>query len=314
MSDDIELLSCARDWLRAGHKVAMATVVRTWGSAPRGIGSHLVIRHDGLFEGSVSGGCVEGAVIAAAQSALETGEHQLLSFGVSDADAWDVGLACGGKIDVLVQPSVDVTIIEQLIDIVKHGESCTLESDLQTGRTSLCDFIAAETVQMDGVFIRLYQPKLRLAVVGAVHIAQALVPLAQQLGYDVLVIDPRTAFTTSKHFAHVNISNAWPDEALRDWGITSRTAVVTLTHDPKLDDPALETTLASSAFYIASLGSKKAHATRCDRLRAKGFNDSDVARIHGPAGLHIGAKSPAEIALSVMAQMTAVLRKVDLKK
>jgi xanthine dehydrogenase accessory factor len=309
MSDDVELLSCARDWLRSGYKVALATVVRTWGSAPRGIGSHLVIRHDGLFEGSVSGGCVEGAVIAAAQVALDTGQHQLLSYGVSDADAWEVGLACGGQIDVFVQPQVDVSIIEKIIDTISHGESCALQIDLQTGRAELTP---SDAPQMDGVFVRLYEPKLRLAVVGAVHIAQALVPLAQQLGYDVLVIDPRTAFTNSAHFAHLNISNAWPDEALRDWGVTARTAVVTLTHDPKLDDPALETTLASSAFYIASLGSKKTHAARCDRLRAKGFSEADIARIHGPAGLRIGAKSPAEIALSVMAQMTAVLRKVDL--
>jgi xanthine dehydrogenase accessory factor len=311
MSDDVELLTCARDWLRSGYKVALATVVRTWGSAPRGIGSHLIIRSDGLFEGSVSGGCVEGAVIEAAQVALNSGQHQLLSFGVSDADAWEVGLACGGQIEVLLLPHVDMAIIEHIIDTVTKGETCALQMDVKSGLISIRDMSAPETMQADGVFIKLYEPKLRLAVVGAVHIAQALVPLAQQLGYEVLVIDPRTAFTNSAHFADVNISTAWPDEALRDWGVTSRTAVVTLTHDPKLDDPALETTLASSAFYIASLGSKKTHAARCERLRAKGFDEAHIARIHGPAGLRIGAKSPAEIALSVMAQMTAVLRKVD---
>jgi xanthine dehydrogenase accessory factor len=312
MSDDVELLICARDWIRAGHKIALATVVRTWGSAPRGIGSHLIIRNDGLFEGSVSGGCVEGAVIEAAQMALNTGQHQLLIYGVSDADAWEVGLACGGQIEVLVQPHIDVALIEQIIDTVTKGESCALQIDLQTGLLAIHDLSVTETTRTDGVFIRFYEPKLRLAVVGAVHIAQALVPLAQQLGYDVLVIDPRTAFTNSAHFSAVNISNAWPDEALRDWRVTSRTAVVTLTHDPKLDDPALETALASPAFYIASLGSKKTHASRCERLRGKGFDETQIGRIHGPAGLRIGAKSPAEIALSVMAQMTAVLRKADL--
>jgi xanthine dehydrogenase accessory factor len=311
MSDDVEQLVCARDWLRAGYKVALATVVRTWGSAPRGIGSHLIIRNDGLFEGSVSGGCVEGAVIEAAHVALSTGQHQLLAYGVSDAEAWEIGLACGGQIEVLVQPLVNVSIVEHIIDTVTKGESCALQIDLQTGVASIGDLSVPTTVQADGIFIRLYEPKLRLAVVGAVHIAQALVPMAQQLGYEVLLIDPRTAFTNSTHFSSVNISNAWPDEALRDWGVTSRTAVVTLTHDTKLDDPALETTLASPAFYIASLGSKKTHVSRCERLRAKGFDDAHIARIHGPAGLRIGAKSPAEIALSVMAQMTAVLRKVD---
>jgi xanthine dehydrogenase accessory factor len=307
MSDDSALLLCARDWLRADNKIVLATVVRTWGSAPRGVGSHLVFRSDGMFEGSVSGGCVEGAVMEAARVALSDGKHQLLSFGVSDADAWEVGLACGGTIDVFIQPRVSLELLEHIIAVVAGGQACAIAIDLQSGESSL-----STGSQSDHQFIRVYEPKLRLAVVGAVHTSQALVPLAQQLGYELLLIDPRTAFTNSAHFVDTHISNDWPDDALRAWGLNARTAVVTLTHDPKLDDPALEAALASPAFYVAALGSKKTHAARCQRLRTRGFSDADIARIFGPAGLHIGAKTPAEIAVSVMAQMTAVLRKVDM--
>jgi xanthine dehydrogenase accessory factor len=307
MSDDSALLARARDWLRAGYNIVLATVVRTWGSAPRGVGSHLVFRSDGLFEGSVSGGCVEGAVMEAARVALHDGKHELLSFGVSDANAWEVGLACGGNIDVFIQPCVSLELLEHIIATLANGQSCDIVMDLQSGESSL-----STGTPSDHKFVRVYEPKLRLAVVGAVHISQALVPLAQQLGYDVLLIDPRAAFTNSTHFADIKVSNDWPDEALRAWNLNARTAVVTLTHDPKLDDPALEAALASPAFYVAALGSRKTHAARCGRLRTRGFSDADIARIFGPAGLHIGAKTPAEIAVSVMAQMTAVLRKVDM--
>ncbi len=306
MSGDIALLLRVRDWLRAGHNIVLATVVRTWGSAPRGVGSHLVFRSDGLFEGSVSGGCVEGAVMEAARAALNDGKHQLLSFGVSDANAWEVGLACGGTIDILIQPHISLELLEHVISTVEKGQSCSVAMDLQSGESSL-----SIDDQSGHQFIRVYQPKLRLAVVGTVHISQALVPLAQQLGYDVLLIDPRTTFTNNAQYIDVKITNDWPDDALRAWNLNARTAVVTLTHDPKLDDPALEAALASSAFYIAALGSRKSHAARCERLRARGFFGADIARIFGPAGLHIGAKTPAEIAVSVMAQMTAVLRKVN---
>ncbi len=308
MSDENRLLTCARDWLIAGHKVVLATVVRTWGSAPRGVGSHLVVRDDGLFEGSVSGGCVEGAVIEAAKVAMVDGKHQILSYGVSDADAWEVGLACGGQIEIFLQPHLDLALLDRILARVATGHTCQVTSDLQTGATVFADASVAVSARLDTHFVQLYQPKLQLAVVGAVHIAQSLVPMAVELGYDVLVIDPRTAFTKSHPFSGARISNAWPDEALRDWTLTARSAVVTLTHDPKLDDPALEVALASPAFYIAALGSQKTHAARCERLRAKAFDDVNIARIHGPAGLRIGAKTPAEIALSVVAQMTAILR------
>jgi xanthine dehydrogenase accessory factor len=308
MNDARAILQCAKAWLDHGHKVAFATVVKTWGSAPRGIGCHLIVRDDGLFEGSVSGGCVEGAVIEAAQMALQDGKHHLLSFGVSDAAAWEVGLACGGTIDILVQPNFSEALINQILESIAAGKSCTVITDTLTGVSQFDDAKATVAQRHETQFINVYEPDLRLAVIGAVHIAQALLPMAAQLGYAVQLIDPRTAFTNNAHFASAATSNAWPDEALQAWAINERSAVVTLTHDPKLDDPALEAALASPAFYIAALGSKKTHDARRERLRVRGFSEQDVARIHGPAGLRIGAKTPAEIALSVLAEMTSVLR------
>jgi xanthine dehydrogenase accessory factor len=310
MTSESTELQQAADWMAQGHTVAMATVIRTWGSAPRSIGSHLVIRADGLFEGSVSGGCVEGAVISEAQAALADGKSRVLSYGVSDAQAWEVGLACGGQIEILVQPNPVPALLAQVIETLARGEACAIVTDMATGLSQRAEISVLASQRSDTQFVQLYQPVLRLAVVGAVHIAQALVPMAQQLGYEVLLIDPRTAFADAARFAGVRISHDWPDEALRDWRITSRTAIVTLTHDPKLDDPALEAALRSNAFYIGALGSQKTHAARMARLQAAGFDAAALARINGPAGLRIGAKTPAEIAVSVLAQMTENLRKV----
>ena len=304
MSDELDhVLTAARDWHAAGHGVALATVIDTWGSAPRRKGAHLVVRDDGLFEGSVSGGCVEGDVISAAVDLIATGGFARLDYGVADAQAWEVGLACGGRISVLVQ-SIDEerfspALFDHILAARQAGQRTILSTDLSTGRTSEQDA---------GDYINIYEPPLRLAIVGAVHIAQALVPLATALGYEVRVVDPRGMFAAAERFAGLAVDPRWPDEALADWGLGAASAVVTLTHDPKLDDPALIAALNSPAFYIGALGSRKTHAARLDRLRALGFDDAALARIHGPAGLDIGAANPPEIALSVAAQMIAAWR------
>ena len=304
MSDELDhILTTARDWQAAGHRVALATVIDTWGSAPRRKGAHLVVRADGLFEGSVSGGCVEGDVITAAVDLLPCGGFVRLDYGVADAQAWEVGLACGGRISVLVQ-SLDAqhfppALINTILAARQAGTRTTLATNLSTGRT---------TEQDSGDFVTVYEPPLRLAIVGAVHIAQALVPLAVALGYAVRIVDPRGMFAAAERFAGLAVDPRWPDEALADWGLGGASAVVTLTHDPKLDDPALIAALYSPAFYIGALGSRKTHAARLDRLRALGFDDAALARVHGPAGLDIGAANPPEIALSVAAQMVAAWR------
>lgn len=300
--DTAALLQTLAGWLAAGHKAAIATVIETWGSAPRRTGAHLVIRDDGLFEGSVSGGCVEGDVIAAAADVIVEDRPRRLEYGVADARAWEVGLACGGRIAVRVQPVSEAgfppALVQRLTAALGAGESVRLT----TGE----DGVTREG-EGDG-FQRLYEPAGRLIIVGAVHIAQALVPMAELLGYRPLVVDPRGSFAAAERFAAIPVDPRWPDEALAEWKPDAASAVVTLTHDPKLDDPALIAALRSPAFYVAALGSRKTQAARRERLAAAGFDDAALARIHGPAGLAIGAANPAEIALSIAAQMIAVRR------
>ena len=302
--DDLQTLTKAKAWHDAGHKVALATVIATWGSAPRRQGAHLAIREDGLFEGSVSGGCVESDVITEAKELLETGSGaRTLEYGVADETAWRVGLACGGRIEILVQRLEDDGFSAALITRLEHaattGEAITLASDPATGLT-----IEAP----EGPFVRPYPPPRRLAIIGAVHIAQSLVPFAQALGIAVTVIDPRGLFAADARFAGLDLDRRWPDEALAEWRPNAASAVVALTHDPKLDDVALAAALRSPAYYIAALGSRKNHGNRRERLAAQGFDSAALDRIHGPAGLAIGAANPPEIALSIAAQMTAAWR------
>lgn len=302
--DDLDrLIAHARRWAEDGHGLALATVVRTWGSAPRRPGSMLLVRDDGLFEGSVSGGCVEGAVIEAARARLRAGGGELLTFGVANETAWEVGLACGGEIAILVQALDDSgfppVLLERIAARRAEGRSISLAFDIARGR-------AAEGEAGD--FVLRVDPPLRLMLVGAVHIAQALAPMAGLLGQQVRIVDPRGAFAAGPRFSGFEVDGRWPDEALADWRPDSASAVVTLTHDPKLDDVALAAALRSEAYYIAALGSRKTHAARLERLAARGFDAAALARIHGPAGLAIGAANPAEIALSVAAQMVAAWR------
>jgi len=311
MLDEIDdLLTKARLWGEQGHGVALATVMHTWGSAPRRRGSHAVIRDDGLFEGSVSGGCVEGDVLVAAQALLRGGGgFDRRDYGVQDENAWTFGLACGGSIAVLIQTIDEAHFPSSLLDRIlserRKGRSIAVATDLATG--------AAAEVQR-GVedaeerFVNLYPPPLRMMIVGAVHVSQHLVPLARQLGYRVQLVDPRDSFAAADRFAGVEIDTRWPDEAFAQWKPDGGTAVVTLTHDPKIDDPALVAALGSEAFYIAALGSRRTHAKRIERLTGAGFTPAALERIDGPAGLPIGAATPAEIALSILAGATAALR------
>lgn len=321
--DDIPQI--ALDWHRSGRGAALATVVETWGSAPRPVGSQLVVSAGGEIMGSVSGGCVEGAVVAEAVDSLGDGKPRLLNFGVSDEDAFAVGLACGGKISVLVEP-VGAAVPESLLaDLVAaragrkavayvtsadgigrritEGPGDALEGAIATRMRA-----DRSGMEEDGTFIAIHNPPLRMIVVGAVHIAQPLVSMARLCGYDPVLIDPRGSFGAAHRFPGERIVEDWPDEAMTALAPDARTAVVTLTHDPKLDDPALRIALGSGAFYIGCLGSPRTHAKRLERLRAGGVTEDTIARIHAPVGLAIGAKSPAEIAVSIMAEITRVLR------
>ena len=309
----------ALDWHRAGKGVALATVVETWGSAPRRVGAQLAVNTDGDMEGSVSGGCVEGAVVVEALEALEEGRARELEFGVSDGDAFAVGLACGGTIRVLVEPVGSVLPLSMLEDLVAARaarrpvayvvNTSTNARRLDHGGHETRFRMDRSGFEDDGeTFVAIHNPPLRLIVVGAVHIAQHLVPMARRIGYDPVVIDPRESFASPSRFPDTQIMHDWPDEAVDTLGLDGRTALCLLTHDPKLDDPALEAALRSGAFYIGALGSTRTHAKRLERMQAAGFAVADCARIHGPIGLDIGASGPAEIAVSILAEMTRVLR------
>ncbi len=309
----------ALDWHRSGKGAALATVVQTWGSAPRRVGSQLAIAGDGRIEGSVSGGCVEGAVIVEALEAIDEGEARLLEFGVSDEDAFAVGLACGGTIRVLVEPIGKVLPEDMLAELVASRaarEPLAYEVNVENGQRALRRDAHQDRLRMDRsgfeedgqTFVAVHNPPLRLIVVGAVHIAQALVPMARIAGYDPAIIDPREAFATDARFPGETILTDWPDEAVAQLGLDTRTALVLLTHDPKLDDPALEAALKADVFYIGALGSIRTHAKRVERMTRSGFSEAEIAQIHGPIGIDIGAASPSEIAVAILAQMTAVLR------
>jgi xanthine dehydrogenase accessory factor len=314
--DDIPKV--ALDWHRAGRGASLATVVETWGSAPRPVGSQLAVSGDGEIEGSVSGGCVEGAVVVEALEALEAGESRILTYGVSDDEAFAVGLACGGTIRVLVEPvaAIGESLLGSLVEARAARRPVAYAVD--TGRWSRrLDGPEAwpERFRMDRsgfegeTFIAVQNPPLRMVVVGAVHIAQALAPMARLAGWDVTLVDPRQAFGSAARFPGETLVDAWPDAALDAHGLDARTAVVTLTHDPKLDDPAIERALRSDVVYLGCLGSTRTHAKRVARLEAAGFGAADLARIHAPVGLDIGARSPGEIAVAILAEITQALRR-----
>ncbi|MFD2739830.1 XdhC family protein [Sulfitobacter aestuarii] len=308
-------------WAQGGEGAALATVIETWGSAPRRAGAQLAVSGAGAMQGSVSGGCVEGAVVLEALEALEAGAPRLLEYGVSDGDAFAVGLACGGNIRILVEPvgpgGMPLTLLQELVaaraarkavayEVALDGSARRLRHDGHATRFRQ----DCSGIEPDGAtFVAIHNPLLRLVIVGAVHIAQALTEMARVPGFDPIVIDPRAAFASAERFPRTQLVSDWPDAALKALGLDARCAVVLLTHDPKLDDPALRIALASEAFYIGALGSTRTHAARCERLSAAGFDAAQIARIRGPVGLDIAAAGPAEIAVSILAEMIRDLRR-----
>ncbi len=333
-----EIVGDLSAWRMDGRETfAVATVLKTWGSAPRRPGAKMAIDSDGNVTGSVSGGCVEGAVIRAARDILETGDAQLLHFGVADESAWDVGLACGGSIDIFVEnldlPTFD--LVCQMIDQEQSGYIATIvrgpgeivgqklvvdgmggatgsiAPDLQEQLMDLATAVSQTgLIKLDAetdVFVDLIQPAPMLVAVGGGDIAITLTKMARLLGYDITVIDPRSVFGSEARFPHVDrLIQKWPRSAFAEIELTPHTAVALLTHDPKIDDPSLRILLESDVFYIGALGSRKTHAKRLKRLAQDGFTSSQTDRIFAPIGLAIGAANPGEIALAVMAEIVSV--------
>jgi xanthine dehydrogenase accessory factor len=309
------IIEAARAWRPA--RMALATVLTTWGSAPSPRGSHMLVHEDGRFEGSVSGGCVEADIMATAEAVIASGRSARKTYGVADGDAWEVGLPCGGEIAVLVQPVSETGFSPALFDAIAvamaEGETLSITTDTATGRSHAGESPVQNGNQSGALFVNRYRPRRRLIIVGAVQIAQALVGLSRELGMATTVIDPRGRFLTRERFPSATLDDRWPDEAVAALRLDAATALVTLSHDVKIDDPALIAGLAAPTGYIAALGSRRSQAARRDRLAVLGIQPHDIDRIEGPAGLPIGALGPAEIALSIAAGMVQALNRADLE-
>ena len=327
--DEIGVLEAARDWLDKDGSVAIATVVDTWGSAPVPVGGQMAVAADGRFKGSVSGGCIEGDVIAEADEILASGKPKLLEFGVADETAWRAGLPCGGKVKVYVERiKADAggrQLIDRAVEAQQKRRGLVIETRLKDGaksvfaredqnvpediarRFSTAKSGMAETPDGE-VFLHALVPPARIIVVGASHIGQVLAEIARLAGYEVQVVDPRTAFAAPDRFPGITLHADWPQDVLPKIGLDPYTAVVALAHVGHIDDEALKLALRSDCLYVGALGSSRNHAKRRERLAAAGFTEAELARIKAPIGIDIGAQTPAEIAVSIMAEIVRVVR------
>ena len=312
-TNDFDIIRQALAWCREDRAVALATVMQTWGSAPRRVGAHMAITSEGMFVGSVSGGCIEGRVISAARELLETDAPEwgrLLEFGISNEQAWDVGLACGGRIEIWLEKILP-DCLALVCRSIQQRQGCALYMGSDPMKAAV--FVAhphthktlpPQPEESSGL-LRVYPPRRRLFIVGAVHIAQALIALLEILPFEIVLIDPRGIFLQPERWGSIERTDLYPDEYFEKIALCKRDAVVVLSHDPKIDDPALLSAVRSEVFYIGALGSRKTHAARCSRLYEQGCSQEQLQRINGPIGLDIGAKTPAEIAVAILAQIIA---------
>ena len=307
MNNVDNILTATSIWLKQKRRIALATVISTWGSSPRPVGGQMAIDENGEIIGSVSGGCIEGAVISEGINSIQNGKSIIKDYGISNNMAWEVGLACGGELKVLIQPlDLEDNIVYSIVNSIKKRETVKLRIDCTTGNRKIDNTIDKQISYFDkskNEFIHIIDPKPRLFIVGAVHIAQELVKLANVADYEIILIDPREHFATKDRFPNCKIINEWPDEALLNFDLDKSSHLVTLTHDPKIDDLALMYCIKNNFGYVGSLGSKKTHHKRCERLLQKGFKQNELDKIHGPVGLNINAKTPSEIATSILAEI-----------
>lgn len=307
-ADDVEVLSTALKWLQAGEPVALVTVLRTWGSSPRPPGSLMAMNTNGNYTGSVSGGCVEEELISRYQStALAGPAPTVVDFGVGRQEASRLGLPCGGRLEVLVETLNDPSSIQPLLTKLSQGELTARKVNMVSGQVELMSGKAGlDLQQSESTVIKTFGPTWRLFIVGNGQIANHLARMALQLDYLVVICDPRDQYIAQIPVEGVDYSQAMPDDAVKQITDKSRTAVVVLAHDPRQDDLALTAAIEAEFFFIGALGSRRSAQARETRLKTLGYSSKQLARIHGPAGLDIGSKRPAEIAISILAQMTAV--------
>jgi xanthine dehydrogenase accessory factor len=320
---DQDILSSIANWQSAGQKVALATVLSTWGSAPRSVGALLGVNEAGEFTGSVSGGCVEASVVKECQYSMQTDQPKILEFGVTDDEAFEVGLACGGKIQILIEPfKCDDSLVPECLESFDKRIHKVLIRQIPSGTSKFLDdwrhWLAVDQAKAitnsgfienePGLFAHIFSPEPRVFIVGGVHIAQAMCEVLKQVQITPVIIDPRAAWANKERFPGVQIIPEWPDDAFKALGLDRGTAVVTLTHDSKFDDPALIAALRSDAFYVGALGGRKTNEKRAVRFKSLGITQDELDHLHSPVGLSIGAKNPAEIAVSIAAEIIQVRR------
>ncbi len=307
-SVDIEVLRTAETWRAAGRRVALGTIVKTWGSAPRPVGAMVAIRDDGQVVGSVSGGCVEDDLIDKVKARAVAAERpELITYGVTNEEATRWGLPCGGTLQLVMEPLAAHSRIPDLLARISSQQLVKRHLDMDSGRASLEPGRWQDTLEFDGrVLSTVHGPRWRLVLIGAGQLTRYLAEMARMLDYHVVVIDPREEYAAGWDLAGVPLDRGMPDDVVRELNLDGHSAVVALTHDPKLDDLALMEALKSAAFYVGAIGSKKNNDARRERLREFDVSDEEIARLRGPVGLYLGSKTPPEIAVAILAEMTAV--------
>jgi xanthine dehydrogenase accessory factor len=313
-SVDLEVLKRCADWLDAGRRVLLVTVVKTWGSSPRPPGAMLAVRDDGLVEGSVSGGCIEDDIVGRVRhDGMTATKCEAVTYGVSADEARRFGLPCGGTIQLVLEPLTKESGIRALLAAIEGGTLVARRLDLATGAATLSPAQASLDLAFDGrVLTTVHGPRYRMLVIGASQLSKYLAQIAVGLDYQVTICDPRVEYTATWDVPGVTLVKTMPDDTVQAMRLDERCAVVALTHDPKLDDLALMEALKSPAFYVGALGSRANNAKRRERLLEFDLTADEIARLHGPIGLYIGSRTPPEIAISILAEITAVKNGVAL--
>ena len=307
-SVDIEVLRSAEAWRKQGRQVALGTIVKTWGSAPRPVGAMVAIRDDGQVVGSVSGGCVEDDLIDKVKArVVAASKPELVTYGVTNEEATRWGLPCGGTLQLVLEPLTDHSRIAELLDRISQQQLVKRRLEMDSGRATLEPGRWQDVLEFDGkVLSAVHGPRWRLVLIGAGQLTRYLAEMAHMLDYHVTVIDPREEYASGWDLAGVPLNRGMPDDVVRELNLDGHSAIVALTHDPKLDDLALMEALKSAAFYVGAIGSRKNNDARRERLREFDVSDEEIARLRGPVGLYIGSKTPPEIAVAILAEMTAV--------
>ena len=307
-SVDLEVLRSAEGWRKAGHRVTLGTIVKTWGSAPRPVGALVAIRDDGQVTGSVSGGCVEDDLIEKVRAkAVAAAKPQLMTYGVTNEDATRWGLPCGGTLQLVLEPVSAQSELRTLLEIISKQQLVKRRLEMDTGRVTVEPGRWSDVLEFDGrVLTTVHGPRWRLVLIGAGQLTHYLAEMAKMLDYHVTVVDPREEYAGGWNVAGIGLDRGMPDDVIREMNLDGHSAIIALTHDPKLDDMALLEALKSAAFYVGAIGSKKNNDARRSRLKEFDLSDAEIARLRGPVGLFIGSKTPPEIAVAILAEMTAV--------